>query len=630
MIVAIALLIIPMALGVVVVQRAGIATEKVTSSCIGATAGIAVFTTVVFVLDLLLKLSTVLLITTSAAGISLIILLTFNRILSPQPGMSLDRTGLVVLVLLFLLLSVITPKMLFSENGSLRTGMINVYGDITWHAALISSFEQGLIELPQNPIYAGTRLIYPFLSDYHSALLRLGGFSLPASVKIPALVIGVLALTLLYCFVRDVTGGNKTAACIALLLFLLGGATLGWIRIVEDFRLSSLPFVDFLTHLPQRDYSGVGSGEEGYHFTNPLTTLLFPQRSFLYSLPIALSILILLHYAFQDITHSEGKQRTRGAKDRACLFAAGILSGLLPHFHAHMVIALIPAVLAFFILYPRTSWVWFLIPALVVGIPEVMTYVIGNEAVTERMIRFEPRWVAGSRNIFRFWFMNTGLLVPFTIVALFAKTPKIVSALAASGLLIFIAGNLFVFAQWPWDNMKLLIFWLIFSLPAIGYLASLYMRRNKPIVFRIAAVLLVVLHIASGGLDIWKLSLPTATNWEVWNKAGINFARSVAISTPRDAIIVTAPSFSSPIALTGRPRYIGYTGHVWSHGISPWEREKNVQQLYTGANTSLPDLKPQFILVGPEEIQQYTTITPQANWRLFLQEGPYALYALGN
>src|SRR3989344_4567496 len=80
-----------------------------------------------------------------------------------------------------------------------------------------------------------------------------------------------------------------------------------------------------------RVYTGSGGDTDGFHFLNPILSLFLPQRSFLFGIPLALAILTLLISV--------------GRRERAYLFA-GIAAGLLPLFHGHTVLALLPPIIA--------------------------------------------------------------------------------------------------------------------------------------------------------------------------------------------------------------------------------------------------------------------------------------------
>ncbi|MGH9856471.1 MAG: hypothetical protein ACRD4B_01385, partial [Acidobacteriota bacterium] len=146
---------------------------------------------------------------------------------------------------------------------------------------------------------------------------------------------------------------------------------------------------------------------------------------------------------------------------------------------------------------------------------------------------------------------------------------------------------------------------------------------------RAATVVLIIVHTLSGMLDIWKTVLPTSVTWLVWDNASITAAQRIQEATTPGETVVTAPTHNSTVVLAGRPRYLGYPGHVWSHGSTPWEREQSIAALYSGQLRQLPDGNPQYILVGPQERTQFgASLTVSDDWKLVLEAGKYQLYRL--
>lgn len=627
------ILIIPLLCGAIAAILGELFQEKVTLVVGGGAFGLAVFTTIAYILSTFLPLLAAIFLT-----LFLITSLTLFAILRRRSTLrqfwkksSLDRTALIALAILTLLFSFIAPKLLISRDDGLSTGIINAYGDVAWHLANITLFAEGQTVPPENPIFAGTRLTYPFLTNFLNATLVKSGAALAASVDAVALLMIPILLTLLYCFTRELTK-NKRAALLTLLLFLFGGAALGWIRFGADWRASGVSLAEFLAHLPARDYSGVGTDEQGFHFLNPTTTLLLPQRSFLFALPMALLVLLLL--------------LPRQIRTPNHFLAAGITAGLLPLFHAHTVLALLPAIISFFLIdifLPLTKgeslakrgvgvvfqhWLYFALPALIIGIPEVLYYLRGGGKASS-FLRWAPRWMAGKQNFLWYWFINTGLLIPAAIAGLFLKFSKTVKALAVSGLLIFVVANLYLFAPWAWDNFKLFVYFLVFILPLVSLVAlKLLTHPRLGLGGRAAVAVLVGLHMLAAGLDIWKLALPTAREWQEWDKPGIAFAEAVQEKTKAGERVLTAANHNSPIVLAGRPRYLGFAAHVWSHGGDPWQREAAIKDFYEGKIDRLPDLQPDYAVVSPQERGSFPNLVIRPQWKLVTQVGDYALYRL--
>ena len=444
------LFFIPAALGISVAAALKAATEKIELVLIGTIGGLAAIVSLTYALTLAIPLSSLLLTDILlAASVTTVLILLLTSAWQNLRRLSLDSAALVSLIILVILFTIIASKLLFLTNGELKTGIINAYGDIGWHVANITMFAEGQSFPPENPILAGTRLTYPFMVNFFSAMLQISNDSINYAIVLPAIVLIPLLLTLIYCFVKNLTH-RRSAAVVALLLFLLGGATLGWTRIYDDFQQAGTSPWEFLSHLPARDYSGVGNDQEGFHFLNPTFTLLLPQRPFLFGIPLAISILLLLIPA------------NKNHATKARFIMAGVLAGLLPLFHAHTVLALIPAIIALFIINPRWPWGRFTATAIILGAPAIIYYMTGSSEAGS-FFRWGPGWLVGDENIIWYWIKNTGLFIPAIALGFYLPAPRLSKALAAAGLAIFIIANLFLFAPWAWDNFKLFIYWFIIN-----------------------------------------------------------------------------------------------------------------------------------------------------------------------
>lgn len=619
-ILALAVLVIPTVFGVSLAAAAKVLQEKMSLTALGALVGVALFTTITYAVSTLAGLNVAVVTILLTALLVATLLLSFTtrawQYWWQQPT---DFVGVGTLVALSSIIALITVKLLFEKDGALFVGIGNAWGDLGWHMANIMNFAEGQSVPPQNPIFSGTRLTYPFLSNFLSAILITLGASVPASVVWPALFLIPCGLALLYSLTASTTK-RRLAGVFATVLFVFVGGTLGWTRIMPDFNESSSTFLQFLTHLP-REYTGSGADADGYHFLNPLLSLFLPQRSFLFGIPLALGIVLLL---------------TAPRRTHFSYLVAGLIAGILPLFHGHTVLALVPAILVLFAIdvlwkheqQSRSSeqlqnWILFALIAGIIGIPEILYYVRGSGAEGS-FFRWDPGWTAGEQNLLWFWFKNTGLLLPLIAAGFFLPKQRIAKTLATAGLVVFVTANLYIFAPWAWDNFKLLIFWLLLCLPlAASFLAYAWQRG---VIGKVVVSLIVIIQCFTGALDLMKNALPTAPAWVEWDSDGINMATRIREIIPPGQAVVTAPYHNNPVALAGRPVYLGFSAHVWSHGGSPWQREQALPEFYQGRLTQLPEHQPSYVLVGPVERQQYPQLVIAPTWQLLAQNQQYQLY----
>ena len=131
-------------------------------------------------------------------------------------------TGLIVVLLVLApiywrLLSVqVFPR----GDGGIYSGSAG--NDLNFHAALISSFRYGQNFPPTYPLLPPERLLYPFMPDFHAAVLMAGGLSLRPAIILTALVLGAVIAGLFYAFALRIARSSRTAT-LATLLFLLNG-----------------------------------------------------------------------------------------------------------------------------------------------------------------------------------------------------------------------------------------------------------------------------------------------------------------------------------------------------------------------------------------------------------------------
>lgn len=596
--------------GITVVSALQLVTEKVAATATGVVIGLCTTTFLLFVLNTLLPptlpwLIIVMLALLSASYIGL----TRYRGWRNWRHMSVDRSALNWTILLFILFTFIAPKLLLTTSDGLGTGIINNYGDVAYHVELITSFAAGQTTPPTNPIYAGIRLAYPFLSDFTSALLVTAGASLAHSIMLPTLVL-LPALFVLFFLVTKQLTGSKEAASMALLLFLFAGSTFGWLQLATDIKAAE-SLTEFW-HTQQRFYySGATDATTPYHLINPLISLILPQRSLLFGIPVALIIILLL-------TRQDRPNRTT-------YLVAGALAGMLPLWHAHTVIALTPVIIGLIWLNRDKQWLYFFLPAAILGLPQVLYYLTAE--ARGAALTWHPGWMTPpTMSVLYFWLLNAGLLVPAAIAGVGLKAPQRLRVVGISGLLLFVSANLWLVAQWEWDNTKLLVYWLVFTLPVVGWLTVTLMKR-LPQWAQVVIITVVALHGISGLIDIAYL-VTSSQQYTVWNTAAVTFASEVQEVVPKRSVIVTAPVHNSSIELTGRPRYIGYSGHVWSHGINGFVREQAVADFYEGRQLTLPEVQTSYALVSPSERSRYPKLVIQPTWQLVVDQGAYQLYKI--
>jgi hypothetical protein len=348
------------------------------------------------------------------------------------------------------------------------------------------------------------------------------------------------------------------------------------------------------------------------------------------------------------------------------MIAAGVVAGLLPLVHAHsfVVMMLMGACLALMQgaavlmskgeagggvgdegLTAAPSWarvwaVWrpwlaFAAAASLLALPQMFWATRESAVNAGQFFGWEFGWDRGGRNVVWFWLKNTAVFIPLLVVALAwrgAGVSKRLLFFYLPFLLCFVVPNVYKLSPWVWDNIKVLLYWWVASAPLVALVLARLWRRGRA--WRAAAIALVLAQTAAGGLDVWRAA-SGAVERRSFDPAGVAFAELIRRETDPRSLILHAPTYNDPVYLTGRRTFLGYPGHVWSHGIDYYAREAELKRIYSGAPDA-PALVEragiEYVVVGPlerEELaKQGVTVNESffGRYRKVGEAGGYRLY----
>jgi hypothetical protein len=280
-------------------------------------------------------------------------------------------------------------------------------------------------------------------------------------------------------------------------------------------------------------------------------------------------------------------------------------------------------------------WVLFAVAASALALPQ-MLYATRESAVNAgQFFGWEFGWAHGQYNVVWFWIKNTSVFIPLLVLALAWRGAGVSKRLLFFYLpfvLCFVVPNVYRLSPWVWDNIKVLLYWWIASAPLVALVLARLWRRGGA--WRAAALALLLMQTAAGGLDVWRAASGAVERRE-FDAAGIAFAEVVRRETPPRALILHAPTYNDPVYLTGRRTFLGYPGHVWSHGIDYTQREADLKSIYAGS-ADAPALSEKagidYVVVGPlerEELGKYGVAVNEsffARLRKVGEAGGYRLY----
>jgi hypothetical protein len=344
------------------------------------------------------------------------------------------------------------------------------------------------------------------------------------------------------------------------------------------------------------------------------------------------------------------------------MIAAGVVAGLMPLVHAHsfVVMMLMGACMALAqgaaVVFSKSEegggtsseaplwarvwavwwpWVAFAVAASVLALPQ-MFYATRESAVNAaQFFGWEFGWAHGQTNVVWFWIKNTAVFIPLLVLALAWRGAGVSKRLLFFYLpfvLCFVVPNVYRLSPWVWDNIKVLLYWWVASAPLVALvLARLWRRRGG---WRAAAVVLLFMQTAAGGLDVWRAA-SGAVERRSFEPAGVEFAEVIKRETASRSLILHAPTYNDPVYLTGRRTFLGYPGHVWSHGIDYGPREAELKRIYMGSSDAPAIIERagiEYVVVGPlerEEMRKYGLMLNEsffARYRKVGEAGAYHLY----
>jgi hypothetical protein len=488
--------------------------------------------------------------------------------------------------------------------------------DLSFHAALATSFAYGANFPPAYTPMSGEPLLYPLMADFHAAALMAAGLSLRAALLATALPLALAVNGLFYSFALRVTR-SAGAAVLATFLFLLNGG-LGFWEFVRDWRGSGLGLVEFWGSTAV-NYANLWG--RGIHWTNLVADTFLPQRASLYGLPAALMIFTLFATAWWRWHGSEppavagGSEllntvlpsetypsATAGGTDPSALvgggmtrpgdvrlmLVAGVLAGLLPYFHTHTYVAVGLVSVFLFLLSPRREWVAFWAPALLLAAPQLTA--LARHASGGGIVRLQPGWMGADAPSFAVYMLRNFGVPLLLAVPAWVAAPRAWKKFYVAFALLFAFALVVVVSPNVFDNGKLTYYWHAFNSVLVArWLYTLARTRRLRALALPAAVLLALISVATGVL---ALRGEAGASARLFTDAELDAARFVREQTTTSALFLTAPAFNQPVlCLAGRSVVRGATAWLWGHGYEFRAREADVRRIYAGGADALELLR---------------------------------------
>ncbi len=568
-----------------------------------------------------------------------------------------------------ILLGLVFSRAVFVRPDGIFTGIANNLGDLPLHLQIINSFAQGHNLPPQDPTYAGVRFAYPFLVDFLAAMLVRAGTGIIGAIWLQNMLMGLTLVGSLHYFTLLITG-NRRAGFIAPLLVIFSGG-LGWWLLFSDAGPAD-GFFSLLGNLPH-DYTILSEPNSLLRWGNSLTTLFVPQRSILFGLPLAIFVFCQWWIAVaqkdpasnsaaasaeQTKTSTPPSKRVTSKAERKAgrnkvaqtaaaipepptfsrnrMIIAGVAAGLLPLVHAHTFLVVMASAVCLALVFRSAlkDWLLFFAVAIPLSLPALLWLANTGGVNARSYLGWQPGWDHGTHNILWFWLANTGLFIPVLLAALLWQRgelalPRRLLKFYTPFAFCFIIPNLVKLAPWVWDNIKVLFLWYLASTPLVAlFLARLWAKKSF---WRWLAPVALASMLLAGGLDVLRV-VSAVTEYQEFDPSGIAVAKNISAQAAPNAAVLHAPTYNSPVFLTGRRSLLGYPGWMWSRGLDYSQRNADIQRIYSGGPDAPALLRRygiDYVLIGPTELASFG-INAQfwSQYTVQAQAGPYRLYRI--
>src|SRR6266487_3327209 len=425
--------------------------------------------------------------------------------------------------------------LLYIDGDQLKIQSPNNLGDLALHVTLIRNFASGVALWPDNPIYVFSKLRYPAGMDLFNALLCLLHVDL-----IRGLVwTGLLAsLATFYAFFR-------WAGAFGVAGFLFNGGTAGF-QFFKTFK-----FLDY-------------QGDKTIAWKSIALSMFVTQRGLLYAIPAGL--LLLWHWRekfFRGAPVAEAgdlgtqSQRLQRSRLQPLPFWVEVsLYASMPLFHFHTFLAL-SIVLFFLFIFECLQQLKFIVE--LVG--------KGGDGV-RRLVSDRARWgeLLGDTRMHALTVVAGALLPASFFVWLTTDHFHAGSILKphlgwVMGNAEFGRSNLFQFAPWEWDNLKLMMWGYFIVLPFLW--TDLIARWTIPV-----RIVVCIALFGSGFVTLLGGLAANRAGWGFADRAELDAVGDVVRHLPVEARFAAYPTFNHPLLLQGRKVALGYPGHLWSQGFA--------------------------------------------------------------
>lgn len=505
------------------------------------------------------------------------------------------------------------------------------FSDMPFHLNIINSFSVGCNNKRDKmfniltAFYSGTQLVYPFIPNFHAALLMATGLtSARYAMLIPSVFIVFSLIIALYSLIFYFTKSHL-ACFIGLIIFTnLGG--LGWTHVFDPRHRDD----------PRRDWiHDWGNDQEEYWF-HPIMHIIIPQRSAMWSLPLCVWTILCLAIGLENHNYK-------------MFILAGLITGFMPQVQVHSFVAIAQYSIALCLItfpYKKKSkwkqyiilWAVYGIVANSIGLFQLTPFFIRTTKNKGSFININPIWRMNQKRNVRFapiilWWRGLGVFAAISLVFGWVVLDKWQITLYLPSIIVFIITNIIRYQPWELDNTKLFYAaWVPVALAVVSYYIEHLITHPKTLFGKFLGSLLAFSLVFASSYSsymstIQSMFFPTT----IFGKEEYQFGLWVAENTPPKAVFLFSFATNNPIvSIAGREVFMGFVGWVFSHGLDV-SRTQAESQMYHNPNNIDLFKKNNVSYVATCEYCQYKRFNYQKapdNWKVAFKTNKFALYRL--
>lgn len=489
-----------------------------------------------------------------------------------------------------------------SIDGGISVGHLSTFGDWSAHLSYVASFAHADNWPPELPTAAGEGFAYHFGVDWFAAMFVPLGLSVQGSLQVSTAILAIAFPGIMYVATMRFVQ-SRLASMIAVLVFLMAGGTAAlWRFFFEDLPENG---IGILGDLP-RSYAF--DGFDRNWLDNPVTGFLYPQRPTLMGFAAVLMGLALLW-------------QNRERRDTRTYVFVGLLTGIMPIFHVFAFGVLLVMGTSWALLERHRGWLWFLVPAMVMGAPIVLWQLppdgaAGRDFPHLGWVLGKSSWEQTLPDFVWFWALNTGVFIPLMVLGLRYRRELTLRFLPIFGLLLI--ANVGIWHFWEGNNAKYVVFFLLLGAPFIGDYLGGWIKRDTP--RALAAGALIFTLTISGGLDIWRAFEGSSGAYPAAYLSGADVlvGEWVRDHTEPRAVFATANgNVHSVRSIAGRTVVSGSTGRLRDLGVNWFERDQDLRTIYAvneGFDDVIRKYEIDYVVLGPEERRLFRPVDAPDDW----------------